>query len=43
MLEEMDVIRLGLSLELAKRVFQATAVKTKDATKPYFIKAWCAK
>jgi hypothetical protein len=27
MLEEMDVIRLRLSSELVKRVFQATAVK----------------
>jgi hypothetical protein len=38
MLEEMDVIRLGLSSELVNRVFQATAVKMRDATKPYLSK-----
>jgi hypothetical protein len=43
MLEEMDVIRLGLSSELVSRVFQATAVKMGGAMKPNFTKAWCAK
>lgn len=38
MLEEIDIIRLKLSLELLSRAFQATTIKIRGAIKPNFIK-----